>query len=128
MPGTSVGGPYRNEQRPSPRLQSRCSGSKRPIYGRSWSPILESQCGQHVEPLVELIRGTVGNSKLWIYLPGDKDGDWFGHMVQYLIVPTAAAVEDSEHFLQAEDVASIAATWRPFDYVWIRNSRPSKPV
>ena len=73
----------------------------------------------NVEPLIELIRGTVGNSKLWIYLPGDKDGDWFGHMVQYLIVPTAAAVEDSKHFLQAEDVASIAATWRPFDYVWI---------
>ena len=49
--GTFVGGPYRNERRSSPRLQSRCSGLKRPIYGRSWSPIRDSlECGQTSSP------------------------------------------------------------------------------
>ena len=72
-----------------------------------------------VEPLLEPIRSVVGTSRLWIYFPGDEESSFFGRMVQYLLVPTPTAVEDSEHFLQATDATSIAAAWRPFDYVWI---------
>jgi hypothetical protein len=72
-----------------------------------------------VEPLLVTIRAAVADSRLWIYFPGAKEADFFGRMAQYLLIPTRATVEDAERFLQAEDADTIAAAWRPFDYVWI---------
>jgi hypothetical protein len=71
-----------------------------------------------LEPILERIRTSVGASKLWIYFPGDRSNDFFGRMVQYLLVPTPTAVERSERFLQA-DAGRVAAVWAPFQYVWI---------
>lgn len=87
-------------------------------------PILEPNAKvpqrANVEPLLESLRGSVGMSRLWIYFPRhDEDSDFFGRMVRYLLVPTPTAVEGSEQFLQDENATSIAAAWRPFDYVWI---------
>jgi len=71
------------------------------------------------ERATEPISAAVGKSRLWIYLPGDGEAEIFVRMVRYLLAPTPTTVEQSEHFLQGEDTARIAAAWRSFDYVWI---------
>jgi hypothetical protein len=87
------------------------------------SPILQANPAvprrANVEPLLVPIRTAVADSRLWIYFPGTREADFFGRMVQYLLIPTRATVEDSEGFLQAEDPDTLAAAWRAFDFVWI---------
>jgi hypothetical protein len=71
------------------------------------------------EQVAQPVGAAVGKSRLWIYLPGDDETDIFVRILRYLLVPTPTTVELSEHFLEGEDAARIAAKWRSFDYVWI---------
>ncbi len=71
-----------------------------------------------LEPLLEDIRADVGTSRLWIYYPTDTGNGFNGRVVQFLLAPTPAAIERSPQFFE-NDAASVAASWRESEYVWI---------
>ena len=116
--GASVGGQYRNEPRSSPAAAVAFFGLETPYLRPILEPNPRIPRRANVEPLIEPIRGSVGMAQFGSTFRETKTPILrpYGAVPN---VPTPAAVEDSERFLQAEDATSIAAAWRPFDYVWI---------
>lgn len=96
-----------------------CYGFEAPYLERILEPNPKIQLRTQLEPLMEEIRAEVGMSRTWIYYTADSANGFVGRMVRFLLAPTPTAMEGSERFLQNDDMASIAASWRGFEYVWI---------
>jgi hypothetical protein len=72
---------------------------------------------QDFEPLAANVRGAVGNARVWVYIPTDRD-ELIGRVLQFLVSPTRASVERSETFLD-QGFDAVVRRWSEFEYVWI---------
>ena len=95
-----------------------CYGFETPYLQRILGPNPKIEVRTALEPLLEDIRADVGTSRLWIYYPTDTGNGFNGRVVQFLLAPTPAVIERSPRFFE-NDTASVAASWRAFEYVWI---------
>jgi hypothetical protein len=93
-------------------------GLETPYLRRILEPNPRIEVRTALEPLLEEIRARVGTSRLWIYYPTDTGNGFNGRVVQFVLAPTPAVIERSPQFFE-NDTASVAASWRAFDYVWI---------
>jgi hypothetical protein len=95
-----------------------CYGLETPYLQRILEPNPQIQVRTALEPLLEDIRADVGTSRLWIYYPTDTGNGFNGRLVQFLLAPTPAVIERSPQFFE-NDAASVAASWKAFEYLWI---------
>jgi hypothetical protein len=85
----------------------------RPVFEKNAVVTLRPQ----LEPITAAIHSAVGESSVWLYLPGDEEG-FVGHLFQYLMAPTPTSVERETTFLDRAP-SEVFEVWSKFDYVWL---------
>jgi hypothetical protein len=86
----------------------------RPVFERNTVLSLRME----VEPMARAVHSVAGRSSVWLYLPGDLENGFAGHLFQYLMAPTPTYVERSKKFLDRAPNA-VLEDWSKFDYVWL---------
>ena len=96
--GSAADGP-RSTSRPC----SRCYAVETPYLRPILQPNPKLRNASELEPVLEQIRTRGRDVATWIYFPRDLPNGFVGRMLQYLLAPTPAVVERSEHFLEGDD-------------------------
>lgn len=72
----------------------------------------------YIRDTATVLRNTVGESKLWMYLPDNDTHHFMSRVMLFELAPTPTTVNrDFEFFAQSND--EILAEWAQYDYVWI---------
>jgi hypothetical protein len=85
----------------------------KPLYTNQSPPSLR----QDMEPATERLRATIGEKRLWVFLPNDVENGFVGRIFRFLLSPGYTWVEENPDALLV-NAAKLKDELRNFDFAW----------
>jgi hypothetical protein len=91
----------------------------RPLYTVQDPPQMRTT----MEPFTDRLRATIGEARLWVYLPNELPNGFIGQLLQFQLSPGRTYVEEDASAL-LDDPMALKDELRNWDYMWFALQSP----
>lgn len=91
----------------------------KPLYTVQGPPQMRTT----MEPLTDQLRASIGEARLWVYLPNELPNGFFGQLLQFQLSPGRTYVEEDASAL-LNDPMALKDKLRNWDYMWFALQSP----